>query len=185
MNKKLIIIIGFTVLIAMMMLVVHFTKSKPTNQYVKKIKPVTLKKYQNDLYGIEFMYNQEWSISEFGHGNIDGSEPLLLIRAGTTSDELCEDLGCPPRSGDRDIFTKRYTFEGAPPLNPFYKILHVRGNKWVSIQVTDVKINCPSKSFCDNYISNAPLEKKAKIDDSKYQTYNEFIDLLSTFKMIK
>ena len=139
--------------------------------------------YKNTTYGFEFNYNPKWNIAKINTGSgYNASGPFVLLWAGTVSDAPCQDLGCPPKSGDRDELTKGDTFEGAPPLNPWFKILRVRGNKWVSIQVTDVNKNCVSETACKQYLSVAPLAQKLKVNNADYQTYNDFIELLSTFK---
>lgn len=141
------------------------------------------KTYKNDTYGFEFQYNPNWSIAPINTGlGYNTSQSHVLLWAGTVSDAPCQDLGCPPKSGDRDELTKGDTFEGAPPLNPWFKILRVRGDKWVSIQVTDVNKNCSSEAVCRQYLSSAPLTQKLKVNSTGYQTYNDFIDLLSTLK---
>jgi len=142
-----------------------------------------LETYQNNEFGFEFKHDSSWSIASINTGSgYNASQPFVVLWAGTTSDAPCQDLNCPPKSGDRDELTKGDTLEGAPPLNPWFKILRVRGNKWVSIQVTDVKKNCSSETVCQQYLSNAPFEQKLKMDSSDYQTYNDFIELISTFK---
>src|SRR3989344_590880 len=141
------------------------------------------KTYTNIKYGFEFKYNPIWSIAPINTGSgYDASKPFVLVWAGTTSDTPCDDFGCPPKSGDRDELTKGDTLQGAPLLNPWFKILRVRGNKWVSIQVTDVNKNCSSEATCQQYLSVALLAQKVKVSIAGYQTYNNFIDLLDTFK---
>jgi hypothetical protein len=132
---------------------------------------------------IEFKYNYRWSISPINTGSgYDPSNPYLLIWLGETSDEACQDLGCPPRSGDRDELTKGDTMEGGLPIYPWFKILRVRGNKWVSIQVTDVTKNCQTNADCQQYIALAPFEQKIKTDMPGYQAYNDFIELIYSLK---
>src|SRR3989338_7042964 len=144
------------------------------------------KTYTNSQYGFEFQYNPNWSIAPINTGSVyNASKPYVLLWAGSVSDALCQDLGCPPKSGDRDELTKGDTFEGAPPLNPWFKILRVRGDKWVSIQVTDVNKSCSSEATCQQYLSVALLAQKVKVSIAGYQTYNNFIDLLDTFKFTK
>ena len=139
--------------------------------------------YKNTTYGFEFNYNPKWNIAKINTGSgYNASEPFVLLWAGTVSDAPCQDLGCSPKSGDRDELTKGDTFEGAPPLNPWFKILRVRGNKWVSIQVTDLNKNCASETVCQQYLSVVPITQKLKVNNADYQTYNDFIELLSTFK---
>ena len=186
MNKKLIIVTGLIALVGTAIFVIYPTKPKSLSRPTKNATESTvLKQYKDDIYGIKFMHNSEWSISEINGGNVDYAKPYIFLRAGTTSDVPCDGLGCLPHSGDRDEFIKLYTLEGAPPLNPYFKILRVRGNKWVTIQVTDTLTDCLSPSSCESYIANAPFEKKAKVDSPEYQTYNDFIDLLSTFTFTK
>lgn len=145
---------------------------------------VTLQTYKNDQYGFEFQYPSNWSLSPINTGSgYDPSKPFLLIWAGTTSDAPCQDLGCPPKSGDRDELTKGNTYEGG--YNPWYKILRVRGSKWVSIQLTDVSKKCSTDPECQQYVKPIPFEQKMKLTGSEYQNYNAFLDLLSTFTFTK
>lgn len=144
------------------------------------------KTYTDSEYGFEFRYNPNWSTTPINTGSgYDASKPFILLRAGLVSDAPCQDLGCPPKSGDRDVLTKGDTLEGAPPLNPWFKILRVRGNKWVSIQVTDLTKNFSSETECQQYLSQASITQKTKVSSPGYQIYNDFIDLVSTFKFTK
>ncbi len=146
-------------------------------------KMVGLKIYQDKNFGIEFKYNPKWSIAPINTGSgYDYSRPFILLWSGEISDDVCQDLGCTPKTGDRDVLDKGCTFEGAPPLNPWFKILRVRGNKWVSIQVTDVTKNCQTAEYCHQYIAQAPLNQKIRINKIDYQVYNDFIELISTLK---
>ena len=141
------------------------------------------KTYTNSQYGFEFKYPSNWSISPINTGGgYDQSKPFILLWAGNTSDEPCQDLGCLPKSGNRDVLTKGDTYEGGPPLSPWYKILRVSGNKWVSIQVTDINKNCSSETSCQGYLTLVPIQERQKLAGQDYVTYNEFIDLLNTFK---
>ncbi|MDP3995098.1 MAG: hypothetical protein U1C18_01835 [Patescibacteria group bacterium] len=137
--------------------------------------------YQHDEPGFAFEYNPVWLIvSDYTSAGIDYTRPLLFVSAGTTSDELCEGLGCAPRSGDREGLTARYTLEGAPPLHPTFTMLRVHGTSWVSIQLTDTTKTCTSESDCEAFLAGAPFEEKSKASGSEYTAYNNFIDMLST-----
>ena len=140
------------------------------------------KTYRNDQYGFEFRYPSHWGKADNTGSGYDNSNPYLLIWAGAVSRSQCQDLGCPPKPGDRDEFTKGDTFQGAPPLNPWFEILRVHGDTWISIQVTDVNKNCSSETDCQQYLSLASLDGKTRVDNPNYQTYNDFIELISTFK---
>lgn len=161
----------------------QLTEPNQTKNSDSAVVSQNLKTYSNTQNGLEFKYNPEWSISENG-SMYDPSQPFILLWSGTTSDEPCRDLGCPPKSGDREVLTKGDTLQGGPPLNPWYKILLVRGNKWVSVHVTDIHKNCGSQSICQQYLSELPLERKQKVDDPNSQVYNDFIDLISTLKFV-
>ena len=142
--------------------------------------------YRNEEYGFEFKYPEGWSTSLINTGSgYDHSKPYLLIWANATSDAPCEDLGCPPKSGDTKELTKGYTLEGAPQLNPWFKISQVKGNKWVSIQLIDVNKTCLSQTNCDEYLAHAPIEQMEKANSPDYGNYDNFIDLISTFKFIE
>ncbi len=137
-------------------------------------------------YGFEFQYNPKWRVSEVNTSSASNdSQPFLLVWAGTVSDKPCQDLGCPPKSGDREVFEKGDTTPGGIPIYPFYKVLKVRGTQWVSVQVTDVNKSCATQSICQKYLATVPLDTKEKVSGPDYQTYNDFIDLISTFKFTK
>ncbi|MCL5667307.1 MAG: hypothetical protein M1383_06075 [Patescibacteria group bacterium] len=156
------------------------TTQQPNNQ------ADNLKTYTNTQYNFEFKYPSDWSLATINTGSgYDASKPYILFWAGNTLDAPCQDMGCPPKSGDRDELTKGDTFEGAPPLNPWYKILRVRGNKWVSIQLTDVNKKCATETECQNYLKTIPFKQKAKLQGSQYQTYNEFLDLIFSIALNK
>lgn len=139
--------------------------------------------YRNEEYGFSFRYPPSWSLSSINTGSgYDGSKPYLLIWAGRTSDAPCDDLGCPPRTGDRDELKKGYTLEGGPPLNPWFDILRVRGDTWVSLSVIDVTIECASQIECDEYVAVAPFSDKVRVNDSRYRTYNDFLTLIDTLE---
>ncbi len=139
--------------------------------------------YRNEQYGFEFKYNPKWSLANSNKPlQYDPQKPFILAEAGNTRIGPCEDLGCDPEPGDRDELTKGDTFEGAPPLNPWFRILRVRGNKWASIQVTDVSYVCSSESTCTAYLKAAPLDQKKRVANPDYAVYNDFLTLLDTFK---
>jgi hypothetical protein len=139
--------------------------------------------YKDDSHKLEFSYNSEWNIAPINTSmGYDSSQPYLLVWSGETSNIACYDLGCSPKSGDRDELTKGDTLEGAPPLNPWFKILRVRGNKWVLIQLTDTTKNCQTEEECQSYLSSALITQKVKTNKVGYQAYNDFIELISTLK---
>ena len=144
------------------------------------------KTYTNSKYGFEFRYNPNWSIAPINTGlGYDASKPFILLWAGSVSDAPCQDLDCPPKSGDRDVLTKGDTLEGGPPINPWFKILRVHGNKWVSIQITDTTRDFVSEAVLQEYLSPILFEQRIKLNTPDYKTYNDFIELISTFKFTK
>ncbi len=177
MNKKLILLLVVVIAIGGLLYFKNFNKgaNEPSQT-------IALKTYTDSKEGFEFQYNSEWNLPSNGSG-YDPAHPYILIRSGIVSDEPCDDLGCLPKSGDREELTKGDTFEGAPPLNPWFRILKVQGTKWVSIQVTDVNTSCISEEACQEYINKAPLQSKQKLG-ADYKTYNEFVDLISSFKFL-
>lgn len=144
------------------------------------------KTYRNEEYGFEFEYPSSWSVSDNNTGPAyDTSKPFILLSYGKVSNEPCNEYGCPPKPGDRDELTTGDTYQGGPPFNPWFKILRVFGDTAVSIQVTDVNTQCDSPGFCQKYLAAAPFSQRKKLTDINYETYNDFIDLISTFKFTK
>jgi hypothetical protein len=148
-------------------------------------KILTIKKlYKDEEYKFRFTYNPAWTISSTNTGKeYDSSNPYILVNAGKTSDSPCENYGCPIRPGNREELSKGDTFESAPPLNPWFKILLVSGNDWVSVQLVDAEKKCIAEAACQQFLSSIPLDKKEKKDGAEYNTYNDFLDLISSLEI--
>lgn len=136
------------------------------------------KTYVDPVGNFSFKYPPDWKFST-------SEVPYLLLSSGNVSDEPCLDLGCPPRSGDRVDLSDGFTLEGAPPINPWFKALFVKGEVWVSIQMTDGSFECTTSEDCQSYLQRAAFTKGGqRVMDPDYDAYNQFVGVLDSFRFL-
>ena len=157
--------------------------------------------YTDQSLGVQFEYPSEWSDS-YRTDKIN-----YWVRADDISDlsEICELGLCKPYvedikqklndgsikgyvefSENKGFIKKGCTIQGAPPLSPYYELNFIKDNKWMYFYVVDYKttwpvgrddtVNKESIKSCGDYIDKIDLP--SNVNDSKYKTYNDFIDII-------